>query len=482
MCGIWGFVMPRPSIIDASRRLRFCEEAAVAGTLRGDDSAGVFIVGAEANTQARVIKTVGTGSDLVASDNYRAAMRLASVDTYRAVIGHNRAATRGEVSYDNAHPFQDGPITLVHNGTLESMHDLPTTKSKSSKKIDVDSHLICHNLASHDVDEVVKKLYGAYALVWHDARTDRISFIRNAQRPLHLMRPADSDTVLFASEAEMLWWLAGRAGFSRTPIYALDPDILCEFHPGDAVPTARRLAPAPRPYYNNWHRWDPSPRGSLPGGQSGSSVGGNVGAGPANPQVAPKKVRKMLRRIGLSPTDRVEFVVDSVRTDRANGSYPARCTAFGTVSYANGKETIIAPAVVYGILHKFAQENDNKDWVVSPMGVGRVRGGGDPDDEYIICRVVGVVDGKETKEVEAYTSIPPSSSALVRGPGGMMVSKAAFLQMTTNGCYKCSMPITSHDADDIVWVNNGANPLCGQCVAETREALKDNAQQSAALN
>ena len=37
---------------------------------------------------------------------------------YRAVVGHNRSATRGGITTETAHQFQEGPITIVHNGTL----------------------------------------------------------------------------------------------------------------------------------------------------------------------------------------------------------------------------------------------------------------------------------------------------------------------------------------------------------------------------
>ncbi|MCS5737219.1 hypothetical protein, partial [Herbiconiux daphne] len=42
------------------------------------------------------------------------------------VVGHNRHATRGNSGDSkNAHPFQHGNITLVHNGTLMDQDLLP---------------------------------------------------------------------------------------------------------------------------------------------------------------------------------------------------------------------------------------------------------------------------------------------------------------------------------------------------------------------
>ena len=37
---------------------------------------------------------------------------------FKYMVGHNRAATMGGIDTETAHPFQEGAITLVHNGTL----------------------------------------------------------------------------------------------------------------------------------------------------------------------------------------------------------------------------------------------------------------------------------------------------------------------------------------------------------------------------
>ena len=39
----------------------------------------------------------------------------------RAIIGHNRSATIGNITKDNAHPFRKGDLVGVHNGTIHSL-------------------------------------------------------------------------------------------------------------------------------------------------------------------------------------------------------------------------------------------------------------------------------------------------------------------------------------------------------------------------
>ncbi len=220
MCGIVGYITV-PGKTGVNDRSKFLRQALIIDTLRGDDSTGVFAVGHEnlfeyKDCSPYWLKQVGGGHDFVDTKEYWE--NFVDVEPYRCVVGHNRAATVGSVDADSAHPFQEGPITLVHNGTLTSTHGLPTSLHQL-KEVTVDSHAICHNLALHGVEEVVKELHGAFALVWHDARDDSINVVRNSQRPLHFALDKTGKTLYFMSEGEMLSLLDGRIKLGLSSIH-----------------------------------------------------------------------------------------------------------------------------------------------------------------------------------------------------------------------------------------------------------------------
>lgn len=120
----------------------------------------------------------------------------------KAMVGHNRAATRGNVTPMNAHPFSHGPITLVHNGTLT--YPLPPNASQ----FEVDSESIAYGLSQVEPDGAaafLESLRGAYALCWHDARDSSWNIARNADRPLHYMTLTNGETMYISSERGILY-------------------------------------------------------------------------------------------------------------------------------------------------------------------------------------------------------------------------------------------------------------------------------------
>lgn len=120
------------------------------------------------------------------------------------MIGHNRYATAGAVNNRNAHPFQHGHITLVHNGSLRQQSLLP-----EHERFQVDSENVCFAIATIGIEETIKLLNGAYTLVWHDAKEKTVNILRNSERPFHLVENNSSE-YYGASEEDMLMWLINR--------------------------------------------------------------------------------------------------------------------------------------------------------------------------------------------------------------------------------------------------------------------------------
>ena len=118
----------------------------------------------------------------------------------QALIGHNRFATKGKTNKENAHPFQEEHITLVHNGTLKFHHHI--------KNVEVDSHAITHSIAERGAKATLEMLEGAFALIWYDAQTNLVHAARNNERPLHLLET--EDLFILSSERMLAEWICAR--------------------------------------------------------------------------------------------------------------------------------------------------------------------------------------------------------------------------------------------------------------------------------
>lgn len=469
MCGIWGFVTAEKGR-GATARLKFATQAAYVGTMRGSDSAGVtFVPHGENVGTADWIKAVGTGQDLLNTEYAKERLTVTKFGNYRAVIGHNRSATYGDVSTHNAHPFQEGPITLVHNGTLNGTYGMPINMSSAPKKqkIRVDSHLICHNLSEHPWKEVLETLDGAYVLVWHDARDNKVYMARNAQRPLHLMRVKDEDTVLFASEADMLWWLAGRNNFSRTDMVSLDPGVLLSFSHGSTKPEHERYDLYKRKVYTGGHHGTASTGGAAAAGKATASAHGPDATGAMTTTSAgtTKTSRRLLKEAGVDPTVPLEFSPDSIIPYPS----PPLCTVNGWAykKEKNGETTAIQ-SIIHGLVATFARHHYNEIWTVRPIGV-TVVGSEDEADQALICRLVKV-SGNASRGSEPRGRGPLD---LFQGPGDSWVDRKEWFKLTSNGCVRCGVVLNLSDAKDLSWTSGpNPEPVCSLCSKNWEEDVQ----------
>ena len=193
--------------------------------VRGAHGTGAFAVDGQKNTVA-IAKAACGPLDFLCDPAGSYIVDEAS--KYNALIGHNRYATRGAHSDENSHPFNEGKITLVHNGTLHH--------HKSLADVEVDSHAICHALSqSDDSGEVLNSLSGAFALVWYDQESNQLHFARNSQRPLHLISfgfngDKTSNTYVLSSEHEIAYAAISRNGYkvssAEGSIKLLDPEYM----------------------------------------------------------------------------------------------------------------------------------------------------------------------------------------------------------------------------------------------------------------
>ena len=86
--------------------------------LRGDDSAGMFMVSSDKYAYHKETCPAATFI------NTGAYSKILESEKWDTVIGHARAATLGGLSWDMAHPHIYGTIMLVHNGTIRNHYTL----------------------------------------------------------------------------------------------------------------------------------------------------------------------------------------------------------------------------------------------------------------------------------------------------------------------------------------------------------------------
>lgn len=173
-------------------------------SVRGTHSTGAGFVGREKRA-FELIKSPGDPFNLFNKVAYDKA--ISQGNSICAIIGHNRYATVGEKTEDNAHPFKFNHVMGAHNGTLDSW---ALKRLANYEKYGTDSEAIFASINEIGAKETLALIAGAWALVWVDKRDNTLNFLRNAQRPLHYCYSEDRCTLIWASEAAMLTYIMAR--------------------------------------------------------------------------------------------------------------------------------------------------------------------------------------------------------------------------------------------------------------------------------
>lgn len=212
MCGIVAYLSSSNTV--AKRKYEdIMAQLLVVDSLRGPHSTGIMY---DAEDGVYTYKRPVAGYDFVQLTETEKALNLVN---RRFLIGHNRWATVGAHTADNAHPFTMGDITGVHNGTLVGGY-----RSLCKGNHDVDSqYLIAALSEAKSSKEVISKVNGSFNLLWYDARDDSIHMVRNKERPWYIAKVKDDDVIFGASEAKMLKWVCDRNEIEIETIMSPNP-------------------------------------------------------------------------------------------------------------------------------------------------------------------------------------------------------------------------------------------------------------------
>lgn len=442
MCGIVGIA----SLKQLTNRCNtFFQEALYADTLRGEDSTGICLVDKD-NGKLDIFKRAMPAYDFLAMK--QADRLLVSLLSTKIAIGHNRWATKGVISNRTAHPFCEDNITLVHNGTLKTMYQLD-----DAGKYAVDSELICHNIAKNGVKDTIEKLNGAYALVWYNSEDDTLNFVRNNERPLSIGYCAKEDLLLWASEAAMLRWVAGRNGIlldnvDQLPVmshYIFDMSL-------DAIY---------KPKIMKYKEYELKKIVTHPGNPGGRSGNGGINQQPSVRKEPPLDLPKTGESIDVYfQTIKQSY---SSPTTKENWEGILYDDPWSLVQYfgadINTFEEGIYDVQVFNVIYDYTKN----DWIVlvgKPIlleGID-VKGVRDELDEI----------NEKVVEVTSKDVIPFSSYQQVKGPGGRIISPFEFERCVRGGCANCSKDLFVSNAGMITWLDQ-KTPICEDCKGNLEE-------------
>ena len=191
MCGIVGIIgIPGKKLHDIFENLLSL------GLMRGKDSTGVAAISLN-KKRAKIVKGVFFPLELIRSREYQTKITRKRNEIF-CLIGHNRAATRGEIEKENAHPFEHENVVLVHNGTLVKDFSL------DNKDFETDSEGLTYSLSKKGIKKTWRELDGAAALLYFDFGNITLNTITNGKRPIHFVMLKGQQFILIASEFWML--------------------------------------------------------------------------------------------------------------------------------------------------------------------------------------------------------------------------------------------------------------------------------------
>ena len=236
MCGIVGYVGPRPAldvVVEGLRRLEY----------RGYDSSGVAVLGPDG---LRIAKKAGRIENL---DKLIAGELTPHPITGNTGMGHTRWATHGPPNDRNAHPHPDSAsrVAVVHNGIIENFSELRTELERDGVELEseTDTEVVAHLVAAHlrsvggtladAVRAVCLCLRGSFTLVLVDAEEPDVVVAARRNSPL-VLGVGDGEMFLGSDVAAFIEFTRDAVALGQDEVVEIRRDgyVITDFH-GNAV-------------------------------------------------------------------------------------------------------------------------------------------------------------------------------------------------------------------------------------------------------
>ena len=427
MCGHFGYITNTPKT-DYLKRKKFFSQMVIFDTIRGDDSTGVYLL--NHNEEEYLHKRALDGYDFSRLHHIR--NKFIRYDCSVA-MGHNRAATKGSISDDNAHPFTHGDIVMTHNGTLHNFAVLP-----EANKFQVDSEWVCYAIDTMGIDTVASKATGAFALAYYDKAQKKFYLITNGERELSFAFSKNGDTMYYASEGPMLSAACYRndINLKNKEWHSCEKGILYEFpidNPTEYATRELELYKYVPPVYSH----------------NKKCTGGT--------QLKKQTFVAMLDSIGLHSNQTLSLAyLDSKVTDLSI------------------ELLIVDPENVYAKCHnlvtKYIAKNEGEFWELltdaDMLYKGNIQAGlmhKDTGVSTIYLRSMEVT--KKDLPEGLYEDVPFPD--MVQGPSGVYIPIAEFNILVADGCWQCGGTVDEAEAEGITWTSNSSEPKISQPVCAT---------------
>lgn len=415
MCGIFGFVSSA-GLVNSQNRKNFVKDSLYCGTLRGSDGAGIFTIStAPGAEELTILKDSVPGFYFLGLKPLQNI--FSNIEKYRIVVGHNRAATFGEASAENTHPFKHGKIVLVHNGTI---NNLPSLSGQVWAKHNVDSAAICQLLDEGSPKELFPRIKGAFAFVWYNTETKALYIYRNKERELYLGKVKGKQELYFASEYGMLAWMAYRNGIELSKI-ALVPEFkLLEINEKNEIKETiinpeKEKVHVIGPGYTAYRR-----RAGIY-----------------------KTSEEILLALGINVNDSIEFSLDKIEP-----SHPRARHGILTGLLVDSPYTSI---MCFGVeLDKFSGKK---------LLSGKVITAKQDDATNENCIIVSTV--VELSKEDPFYVATQNDLTLIPGPKGPTTLRD-FRKLVQDGCAYCSSNIFPVEASKLTWTPEN-RPVCNIC-------------------
>lgn len=501
MCGLVGSASTE-GMKSRSERLQFMRIGLDIDSWRGWESTGLALIPElskyEPSKGAPIIyKRALNGRDFIQLNKVE--KYLSDIEKYPVVIGHNRAATtgRGNIIDHNAHPFQYGKITLVHNGHIRNTHEFKGAMTEANCQ--VDSAQVAWAMNEFGEQAVLEQVDGGFVFVWWNSETGTLNIARNKERPLHMAFANKENTFYWTSELTALlhllkdveidpevgilypqpwhWYkfnLKDLREFEKTPFVQRQGrrqnQTILGHHGTTQGYTEQEIAEWERANTTLTHSAQPTVITSATSKEDAREI----------EDIRREVSSKRLKDIKLSgvPTSRKRIARAKVELKRLGIDYNAmrNCTPGSWTKYKNQSNlgSVLAKTKKEGytieilqvrhedylIYHKF------NNLLVDCVNVRATEQGG--------TRVVGIVSPKmqdylARKQAEAEEDLKSSkegSGSIERncdGPDGTKVSTARFCELVANGCGHCGGDIEPKQHGAIVWLGRDQTPICPGC-------------------